>query len=899
MIKKQILTRVATTFTENTTAHGLPKLSNKYKKSTRQFWSLTIFIAFLGITSMSYLRIEQFISGQQDARFVSNYKDSKSLEMFSLSACSDGYFNEFMTSDVIFDISEGLDNLKSDEMLNWILMDFDGFEKIEKLAAEGQFHFLKSIFESFRLELSKQLEKQKRNLQKELKLNLTTTSCIKIEILKLDLNNHLSDYNFNDNNLFERRPFLAHLIIIMRKFSVCFNTFLVKDGEVYINLVQNDENIKFYNYDTTDHRLDQSKQSNYRLPTCSHKKCKIFLKNLKNEIFDIKLRSIVANLTAYPGGKYSHYNEEADQDEENSDSVGGSSFSNNLKRFSKILEQESSYTQFYRPRNLKDLIFKRKITKILDEVKPKNQNKLGSYSTRFGNENPFRTNISDEFTRTTINPTTISSRDYVVYNFENIKINSFSDLLLEKSAFGLHKRLGLYRKSHLGGSSDSYASDDNQNNLSLTSAQIIQDIGINPIYNIKSSSLFNVKINNIFNSKFINISQHYNFDSSCFRIDFDQVKLKQDRPGLENGLKLELKIPKIFSDEEYKIPFSRVFPKRIFKYKERSELAGMSGRASGRHGSWIKQNEATEIPNFKSDFYIMVYPNNLVFPTRESTANTNIYPEKLTKIGVSLHEISYIHDRIDKTRLCNKTVKPLPECMKDNIKCQPFSVNSTCLRNVSEPIDPFNPEEIGCYPMGCQEKFYKIDTVNIKQLEHCQGKKTAKISDYFYDLYKNCQGDDMVDDVYREMNNFKKKVISSTLRSQKSESNFDTTNEDKSSLTNSNLIKLIAGKNFINPNDGYNPDIIYDTYHIQIGHQDLFINSIKEVQLDTFLEALIDVLGTTGFWMGFSFITFIEFMEFLAMFLRNYLISDAAIENKEWTVREESEHACGPNVHDK
>ena len=67
----------------------------------------------------------------------------------------------------------------------------------------------------------------------------------------------------------------------------------------------------------------------------------------------------------------------------------------------------------------------------------------------------------------------------------------------------------------------------------------------------------------------------------------------------------------------------------------------------------------------------------------------------------------------------------------------------------------------------------------------------------------------------------------------------------------------------------YNPDLLYDNYELSVGFETLYIYSLNEVYLDTFISCIIDIFGTTGFWMGFSFITAFEFLLFTFLVLKH------------------------------
>lgn len=69
----------------------------------------------------------------------------------------------------------------------------------------------------------------------------------------------------------------------------------------------------------------------------------------------------------------------------------------------------------------------------------------------------------------------------------------------------------------------------------------------------------------------------------------------------------------------------------------------------------------------------------------------------------------------------------------------------------------------------------------------------------------------------------------------------------------------------------YDPELNYDEYEVSIGFESLYTVTITEAYLDSFINCMIDVFGTTGFWLGFSFITSFEFALFAGLILQNFM----------------------------
>ena len=64
----------------------------------------------------------------------------------------------------------------------------------------------------------------------------------------------------------------------------------------------------------------------------------------------------------------------------------------------------------------------------------------------------------------------------------------------------------------------------------------------------------------------------------------------------------------------------------------------------------------------------------------------------------------------------------------------------------------------------------------------------------------------------------------------------------------------------------------YDIFEANIGFADVFSRTVQEVEVDRWDKLLIDILGSLGFFMGFSMVTFIEFIIFFYTILANYVL---------------------------
>ena len=62
----------------------------------------------------------------------------------------------------------------------------------------------------------------------------------------------------------------------------------------------------------------------------------------------------------------------------------------------------------------------------------------------------------------------------------------------------------------------------------------------------------------------ITLKKHLNFDASCLRIDIDSQHIRQTKKGHENGIKMELTLPKIY-ENDFSYLKSESFPRRLIR----------------------------------------------------------------------------------------------------------------------------------------------------------------------------------------------------------------------------------------------------------------------------------------------------------------------------------------------
>lgn len=101
-----------TEFFDQTTAHGWNKIfGSETTKFARIFWSLVLVVSLFGLVIMIYTRITAFINDSDEISFATSISpgDNNSLDLPSISVCSEGFNTEFINDDLHLLILERLD----------------------------------------------------------------------------------------------------------------------------------------------------------------------------------------------------------------------------------------------------------------------------------------------------------------------------------------------------------------------------------------------------------------------------------------------------------------------------------------------------------------------------------------------------------------------------------------------------------------------------------------------------------------------------------------------------------------------------------------------------------------------------------------------------------------------
>lgn len=94
--------------------------------------------------------------------------------------------------------------------------------------------------------------------------------------------------------------------------------------------------------------------------------------------------------------------------------------------------------------------------------------------------------------------------------------------------------------------------------------ETMRQFGLKLPINLFSMSLFGVDLPDLDQIEGISVSHQINFDANCIRFDFDSQKLRQQKVGEKNGLKMVWKLPKV-NQGNYENVGNFDFPRRNLK----------------------------------------------------------------------------------------------------------------------------------------------------------------------------------------------------------------------------------------------------------------------------------------------------------------------------------------------
>ena len=814
-------------FLENSTAHGFDKACSKNITTIgRFFWSLVLCLSFIGLIWTIVTRVTHYREAMLETSYSSTIKASgpDGLSFPSISICSEGFSSEFATIDLMIAVEDRMKVYYQEP--NYLLQ--------RVLNKEGQTNYFKNN-----------------------KIVNLLTVILEISILDLHGNGN------NGNNGRKKTKFVDKCQVLDKREVNLLN--LIKSSK-------NRKDIKFLKSHTKNlAKIFTSQNSSFSFHA---KVC--YMRHSHNEESGLHTDQREIILSLGNGNQYRNISDSALLVQliepviafhlgQEDDQIFNKKFA---KDFDQMAFHLSIQDIIKNPPtdNIKIYLNNTHFVNVLDDLIMKASNYSQFYKPRFTFDKIAEViginKIHRDHNTIKVVPKCnhCDYHDDIVYEFINLTTRHFE---IFRKEHNLRKILKNWKdvqplEGHKG---------DEVNYFKR-----MQDLNLNIDSNIYSLKIFGVNIKNTARSEHIKISKHINFDATCFRLDFEQKHMKQRAMGISNGLELKLKIPKLYNGI-FDRPLPKIFPRRSYKLEEFSK--GMQGSKHKGH----------EIPDFSSDVYILIYPNYLAFPTVESkeVASTLLHPNTAVKVGISQTHSTHIFDPLERKLECNQSALPFEECLKNLIKCQPLHENSTC-PYITQPIHPIDPHAAFCHPQSCHCASIKIEKVLTYDIDTCENQGSRENSVYFLELYESCIGSQNF--IYSEFGHFRNYLTRQCYHQLLNIYQANHSNAYKYEYDN--LCSILTGQSKpekfpidihssdINPKTWapkYNPDLLYDNYEVSVGFETLYIYSLNEVYLDTFISCIIDIFGTTGFWMGFSFITAFEFLLFMFLILKTTILN--------------------------
>ena len=171
-------------------------------------------------------------------------------------------------------------------------------------------------------------------------------------------------------------------------------------------------------------------------------------------------------------------------------------------------------------------------------------------------------------------------------------------------------------------------------------------------------------------------------------------------------------------------------------------------------------------------------------------------------------------------------------------------------------MNPINPETAGCYPTACKQSRLNLMHTDKQEIEICENTEEIE-NEYIRDAYMTCS------QFYEKQG----VIINPELLNKHSE------NKRKTHLRILEQCEI----SFFGPSDS--PDICkvlsdahdYELYEIDVSYVDTYERIVSEVEVDTWEKMAIDIIGSLGFFLGFSVITFAEFFMFFSDVIGTYV----------------------------
>ena len=478
-----------------------------------------------------------------------------------------------------------------------------------------------------------------------------------------------------------------------------------------------------------------------------------------------------------------------------------------LEKFTEMIEKYSNYTQFNTPVSVRKLLDKQKIFKILTEQKEKDRR--------------------------------IDDQDDTACIGRGGKQIDIAPLNLNKIVFSGVKIEWKTNNSYL--KSLTFSDFQNRSTLEYDTDfhphKTFNRIKLNALSTILKLEVLGIQVPDYHTNKMINVSEYQSFDATCIRLDFDPRLSQKDNSV--PGISLDLTFPKLLTNY-YDDLLIRSFPRKYYK----------------------TVNPISTDPvfqGFNTDYYALIYPRSLEQPFVDSEEVTRIKLEKSQKIRTFVRRTDYdfVHDFLDTSRKCSNDAKPIKKCLHDSMKCDVFSKNSSCNFGISSPIDPIDAVKEGCYPTACKQSMvdlvyfdkHKTKTSDFSSSNPLKDDTNPYLKEFFATSRQKFNEDGTVDVNKNLLNPYSIDKINAYSKIVKDCHNSFHWSVDKPRFCQ---ILTLAEKDVSK----------FELYQLEISHHDSFIRTVTEVEVDTWLKFAEDVIGSLGFFLGFSIMTFVEFFMF-------------------------------------
>ena len=617
-----------TNFFETTTAHGCNRVCTTNQNSnlfSKLFWSLVLIAALIGMSFMMKLRIDSFREARKETTFINTIKlgENNSLEYPSFSICSEGFNTEFLSNDMLVVLGEQVKfyNDNPDVVLGKILS-YDQEEDmafLEKINSEDSSDHQPNFFTqalkpyinyAYTKAVSQPVTINGNDIPQAYSYLFENLECLNLTVTYDDIF-EIDDNSLGGNEIANMKNIWKDTLAgtdttgtIVNEIFPLENQIVEFCGRVDIKASSVDPTIPGIN-PTPPERIyyiePQNASINFK-PTISKN---IFQTDSMKKSFQ-KLSELFA-IQDFENGDWV-ISEQNNADVENKNDNTNDRYEEYKKyknntwfevQIDKIIREESKYAQYYKPRNLLEVQEKMRTVELFVDS--------GQITTTA----PTTTDANIVVTTnapisTTTSP--IPGLPKINFKFNNDKFNNqnikFENFPESYEMPDHYSSLNNLKLSNTFSQNSTHV--ERMEHFGLIPENILHSLKIFGV-DVLTSSLSNNKNSSAANAtSAAKISKHVNFEGSCIRIDIDANSLRQVKTGPKNGIQVELTLPKVY-DNNFEYFQSIAFPRRMERLSPSG--VGLVGNDESSPGL---------LPTFQNDYYLMVYPSHINFPTTES-----------------------------------------------------------------------------------------------------------------------------------------------------------------------------------------------------------------------------------------------------------------------------------------